>query len=56
MKDGRTFDEALHMTFEEPLRLLPDQNNASIYEQVFNNYKLQAEFNQNQSVQERNIQ
>ena len=56
MKDGRTFDDALHMTFEEPLRLLPDQNKASIYKQVFNHYKLQAEFNQNLSMQERNVQ
>lgn len=54
MNDGRTFDEALQSTFEEPHRLIPDRNKASIYKKIFNKYKLQAEFNQ--SMQESNVQ
>ncbi len=52
MNDGRSFDEALQVTFEEPLRLFPDPKKATIYQQLFKKYKTQADFNQYLSSQE----
>lgn len=52
MNDGRTFDQALHATFKEPINIKPDRQVADLYRQVFMKYKLQAEFNHKHSVQE----
>ena len=51
MKNGRTFDQALQATFEQPVNIVPDQQKIEIYQPLFVNYKLQAEFNLKQSTQ-----
>jgi xylulokinase len=45
-QDSRSFEQALLNTFEEPVWVYPDVNVVSIYQNLYMQYKDQAEFNQ----------